>query len=125
MRFAILLVMAMAAGAGEPDRKATKEPPLAETPIVADLQGIYRVRSQDADGSIYHGAATLTRKGEATVFHCIVEGGTIEGIGMRHGEVLSVAWWTAGKTKGVTLYDVRQDKEGLKLVGRWVGAPGD
>jgi hypothetical protein len=108
---AMVLLSAMAISAA-----AEGQPP--------DLDGVYVSRGTNPDGSEYHGAVHILRRGDRFIVTWMsprAAGATLLleltsiGVGIRTGETLAVSY-VAGDSLGVVVYQIGQDGQ---LVGQW------
>lgn len=105
-----------------PQPAPTKAQPAPEQ---ADIQGYYSCRGQEASGKPYAGVVTIRKIGEVYMVQWAVADG-FTGIGLRHGNSLSVSWAILKDDKalrGVNVYKISEP--GPKLVGKWATIPGN
>jgi len=117
----LLGALALALSAS-PDVKETKEPPVVAAEEV-ELSGIYFL--EGAPPNDYTGSATIVKIRDVYLVHFIAGDVVTRGVGIRHGEHLSVGWSTGERNerRGITVYKVGE--KGLKLYGAWTAYPGD
>ncbi len=90
-----------------------------------DICGYYSSRGSDADGNTYVGVAMIRKVEESYIVTWIVDEGNTVGIGMRHGDFLSVGWMArsgSSLVRGVTVYKI--DSEKKTMSGSWMTLPG-
>lgn len=91
------------------------------SPNTADIEGTYDMEGTTPSGEAFSGKAVITRSSD--VFHVKFTGddgrGTISGVGIRDGDILTFGWGTQGRQAGVVTYRA----DGKELIGRWA-APG-
>lgn len=96
---------------------------------IADIDGIYSVTGTDRDGKGYVGVAIVQRRDQVFVMQWNMIGGMhYNGVGIRHGDILSMAWsfeGAKGITTGVTVYQIKATQQGPVLVGTWASRPGN
>lgn len=93
------------------------------------LEGIYAVSGQDDAGG-YTGSATIRVRGDGYLVQIATTSfdengnifgvGSVNGLGMKHGDKLSVAWKQGDRVIGLTVYTIKKDT----LSGRWLTFPG-
>jgi len=102
---------------------------------IGDLSGFYVCKGKEANGKAYSGLATIARKGEVYVVSWLLHGGGhVQGLGVRQGDVLAIAWSAPGPggtlAQGCNVYRIgpcegKGESCGPKLVGRWAAVPGN
>lgn len=90
----------------------------AQQPTKDDLSGIWQLAGDDG-GSAYHGVLMVQQEDDGTykVAACTLSS-SARGIGMRKGDILSVAWYQKngdGIAVGLTVYTIK----GKSLEGEW------
>ncbi|MCS7044782.1 MAG: hypothetical protein NZO58_00345 [Gemmataceae bacterium] len=97
-------------------------------PEAGDLSGYYVCKGQEAGGKIYHGIATISRKGDVYVVQWVIgSGSNFTGIGIRQGNTFSASWAMAterGLIRGVNTYRIEAVGGNPRLTGRWASLPG-
>ena len=79
-----------------------------------DIAGTYQCKGVAAGGTAYEAKVELTKAGEAYRIVWQFPGERFEGVGLREGNVLAVAY--TGSYSGVVLYKILP---GPRLFGRW------
>lgn len=88
----------------------------------ADIDGYYVCRGTEG-GKAYHGIVVIERRGEVYVVAWML-GNQYTGVGIRTGDMLSVAWAAPGEKvplRGINVYRI-QNKT---LTGTWATIPGN
>jgi hypothetical protein len=77
------------------------------------IDGAYTVHGNNADGSTYSGTAVIKLEGDCYRFRWLIANGdTFEGVGARHGNIITVEWGQ----KSPVIYEIGNDDV---LYGKW------
>jgi len=90
-----------------------------------DITGSYNCAGTNpgqANTQGYQGTTTISKDGNTFLLGWTIGGTSYTGVGIRNGNILSVAWYTAGQT-GVVAYQISPD--GRTLKGTWTGVGGN
>lgn len=103
--------------------------PKEKTAEDMDITGMYYVEGKIGGKKDYKGMALISRLEAVYIVQWTLMGNDeqILGIGMRHGEKLSVSWHIQaekGIARGITVYDISHGKSGPVLRGKWLVVPG-
>ncbi len=91
-----------------------------------NIEGYYVSKGYDGSGKYYSGIASIRKAEDVYVVVWMVGSDSVQGIGMRHGEYLSIGWATQGKAgaiRGVTVYKINSKDKILS--GNWATLPGN
>lgn len=91
-----------------------------------NIEGYYVSKGHDVSGKYYSGMASIRKVEEVYIVTWIVGSDSVQGVGMRHGDYLSIGWATPGKSgviRGVTVYKINSKDKILN--GSWATHPGN
>ncbi len=114
-RVVVLTMLAVAAGIFTSAKAAGTMP---------DISGNYTCQGTNpgtTSGPGYRGITTISKVGNTFLMGWTISGTSYTGVGLRNGNILSVAWYSAGQT-GVVAYQISPD--GRTLKGTWAGVGG-